>query len=447
MRAFISIVFFVSTLIFGNLVMTSTSTSTSSTPSHSSATAASTTIGEGKDTPQFDLEQWQKGPLRGGFEATCFQDYWSTLPSLVDETAASVVVDPYNFHHRMALGKYLMEQLGSTTSCWGDAMSYFGKHWYWAYLAQTDWQHRSGRFQSANAIRQEAQRHGDDMDSRMTAALVSPPYGPKIATDSWWGYMNLGFTVGVYCGAAEAGLVPQIKFSKHKKSLERDANFQKCVQHWKEFFQGPHADFVTQVENKKSLGVRAMAPFYIHLWASHSETVRAGMEGAQKASLLSKLSTEDSEFGRGWCRMVELLAAMQWSHLTLDSLMKYGAGNLPCRPLSPPVLEWLKEHRSWEYESCQNIRKLCEAKDEDLHQMAKFWGRVAGYSWIQSSFPKTLESLSHGNPVAKALTLAKVLFFAALPRTGSERAVWVSIIGMATGLFYLFTSFGEEPDF
>ena len=59
---------------------------------------------------------------------------------------------------------------------------------------------------------------------------------------SWWGYMNLDFYVALYCGAAEAGVVPTISFSDN--SLQDDVGFQTCVELWKGFWENDHATFL-----------------------------------------------------------------------------------------------------------------------------------------------------------------------------------------------------------
>jgi len=94
---------------------------TSSANSNENALLASSTSDDDK---KFDMKSWQDGGLTS-FSQTCFAEYWETLPSnliLVDSDAnpngegtnndLAIEVDPYNFKHRMALGKYIIEHTG-----------------------------------------------------------------------------------------------------------------------------------------------------------------------------------------------------------------------------------------------------------------------------------------------------------------------------------------------
>ena len=94
---------------------------TSSSNANENAPLASSTSDDDK---KFDMKSWQDGGLTS-FSQTCFAEYWETLPSnliAVDSDANPdgegtnndmvIEVDPYNFKHRMALGKYIIEHTG-----------------------------------------------------------------------------------------------------------------------------------------------------------------------------------------------------------------------------------------------------------------------------------------------------------------------------------------------
>ena len=111
------------------------------------------------------MKSWQDGGLTS-FSQTCFAEYWETLPSnliAVDSDANPdgegtnndmvIEVDPYNFKHRMALGKYIIEHTGGgdargtatsgiagststpSSGIWGKG---FTMHWYQDYLVQLE---------------------------------------------------------------------------------------------------------------------------------------------------------------------------------------------------------------------------------------------------------------------------------------------------------------------
>lgn len=341
------------------------------------------------------------------FDQTCFSEYWSDLPNVVEK---GMTVDPYNFRHRMALGKYLLENTGDE-SVWGD--QYF-KHWYWAYLAQLDWQWRSGRLSSPTKAWKEETHH---------------PIDDAIALDSWWGYMNLGFSVAVYCGAANAGLVPKIEVKNTGEvNLDKDEQFQNCVKSWQEFFEGPHTKYVEKkIDLKKNH--TAIFPFYRQLWPYHTTTVKESLLGATAMEEL--MPEDDRRFGLGWCRMVEILEAMGWSHLSLEAMLNIGASFLPSSRLdSAKTLEFLKEHRNQEYLTCVNMFTLCDTTDKEMHRICNFWKRISHYDSVQATLPGTLERLMHGNVLAKSMALGKLLLLSILPQTIVEGTIWLALVAV-----------------
>jgi hypothetical protein len=355
-------------------------------------------------TSNFDLDSWQRGGI-SSFDQTCYAEYWSNLPNVVEK---GMTVDPYNFRHRMALGKYLLENTGDE-SVWGD---HYFKHWYWAYLAQLDWQWRSGRLSSPTKAWKGAQLQ---------------PADDAIALDSWWGYMNLGFSVAVYCGAANAGLVPTIKFKNTgKMNLDEDEHFQNCVKSWQGFFEGPHTEYIEKkIDLKKNPS--SVFPLYRQLWSYHTTTVRESLLGA--TSLEELMPEDDRRFGLGWCRMVEILDAMGWSHLSLESMFNYGASFLPSSRLdSAKTLEFLKEHRNKEYLTCVNMFTLYDTTDKEIHRMCNFWKRITHYDSVQATLPTALERLMHGNALAKSTTLGQLLLLSILPQSFAEGAIWSVLI-------------------
>lgn len=354
----------------------------------------------------FRLDRWQRGGITS-FEETCFSEYWGDLPPLVGR---DVSVDPYDFLHRMALGRYLIEHTGGE-EVWGAQCR---KHWFWAYLAQMDWQWRSGRFLPAGVG--PAPDDGDE---------GAPPLVPKIAPDSWWAYMNMGFIVGAYCGAARAGVVPPVELSGN---LSDDPHFKAVVDGWCAFFSGPHAAYLSRGVDLTE-HPRAVYPLYDELWGTHSATVRNGLDGARP--LEAALPSDELKVGLGWCKMVELFDAMGWPHLSLESLMEDGAGYLPTRRLdgeSGGAMDYLREHRKKEYVTVQSLLALYDTPNETLHSMAKFWKRVSRYHSVRSTLPKTVDRVTHGSALTKLVVAFRLVGLAALPQTARECTVLLSMI-------------------
>lgn len=336
----------------------------------------------------FDMARWQAGGL-SKFSQTCFAEYWDTLT--VPKT-----VDPFNFSHRMALGKYLIDHTDDgVDSVYGSSLK--EKHWFWGYVAQLDWQRRSGRFQ-------DPQKWKDGQ--------VEYVKEDKISEHSWWGYMNLDFSVAVYCGAAEAGIVPAIQMTQHP-ALEQEG-FKKCVVLWKGFFKTTHTDFLQSHD---------FDMLYDELWPVHTNVINASLPFAQV--LLKNLPVDDATVGGGWCNMVELLSATSWPLLSLESFYKFGVGYLPTvRLAGPKTLEWLQEQRPFEYRTVQSCYQLQDTPPRVMKMSCQFWARVAWFSKARSNMPRILHVLIHGNPLEKMVYFISVLTLAMFPHSWLEASVW-----------------------
>jgi hypothetical protein len=360
----------------------------------------------GKETimvsnPKFDLAKWQKGGLTS-FSETCFAEYWDDLPPIVEKRET---VDPYDFRHRMALGKYILEHSGDET-VWGKSNF---RHWYWGYLAQLDWQWRSGRLSDPTQSFQEGTR------------------SDFIHLDSWWGYMNLGFTVAMFQAAAKAGLVPELKFSKSKMNLEKDEGFQQCVQHWEGFWNGPHKEYLAEMSNPE-MKETAIDRLYKRLWPVHSHIISSSLPGAKRMEKL--MPEEDLKAGLGWCHMVSLLDAMNWVLLSLEAVMEFGAGYLPTRRLDKESLAWLKEHRQEEYSTALSLFKLHEATPGTIEAMQGFWRRLTYFKSQRDNMPSILHTLVHGTGIEFVSTLVRVLALVISPHSKTEWAALIALIAV-----------------
>jgi hypothetical protein len=352
-----------------------------------------------------DIGRWQDGGLTS-FSETCFAEYWNELPqNLVLENEAqgdaeanngvANGVDPYNFKHRMALGKFLIENTGGA-SMWGDG---FGMHWYWGYLAQLDWQWRSGRLADPTIH---------------TNGQIQQEFDIHISMKSWFGYMNLNFSVAVYRGAAKAGLVPDIslrigggvtdeseKFNSNPNNVEADPGFIKCVSIWEAFFRGPHATFLLHHGPKRSKKERQplVDDLYRELWSTHTRIIQASLPHARPLENL--MPDFEREFGLGWCHMVELLAAMRFTLLSLDALMEHGAGYLPSLTLDNKYsheggmnMTWLLENRKNEYNAAIQMMDLHKATPRKLSFMCGFLRRLCRWEGERQNMPVTMKILT-----------------------------------------------------
>jgi len=362
----------------------------------------------------FNLDQWQAGGITS-FSQTCFAEYWHDLPSIVSDTersdnkdddiaSAAIVMDPYNFRHRMAMEKCLIEHTGGE-SIWGSMGDVkCSKHTRWGYAAQLDWQYRSGRFEDPSKWQDD-----DAPFDQITTKTDT------ISKRSWWGKMNLSFSVASYCGAADAGLVPPISLSD--ESVSNDVGFQTCVGIWKKFWETDHVAFVASYSSSKDEEERQTltVALYRALWATHTDIIKSSVQQGKDLEVI--LPKEDRNAGLGWCTMVELLSATNWPLLSLDSLCKFGAGYLPtARIAGPRTLQWLKENRRMEYTTANSLYQLKDAPEKAMSIACGFFGRVARWRFAMNNLPRSLHVLTHGNPVQKILALSRVVILAAFPR-------------------------------
>ena len=372
----------------------------------------------------FDLDQWQAGGITS-FSQTCFAEYWSTLPSIItsDDTEgiSDNLADPYDFSHRMALGKYLIEHTGGE-EIWGSAGDgYCFKHWVWGYLAQLDWQHRSGRFEDPSKWQ----------DTVLDGSSVN--YGNEISKKSWWGYVNLNFSFAAYCGAAEAGLVPTISLSD--ESLKDDVCFQTCVKLWKDFWKNDHAAFLASCSANKEKDddddEQSTLTLYRALWLTHTDIIKTSLKYSKE--LQDILPKEDRGVGLGWCNMVELLSSTNWPLLSLDALYKFGAGYLPTmRLVGPRTVQWMKENRSLEYTTINSLYQLMDTSENTMGRACRFFARVSRWRFARNKLPRTLHVLTHGNPIQKCLALTRVVVLALSPRSLLEVGATVLALSILT---------------
>jgi hypothetical protein len=376
---------------------------------------------------QFNLKDWQNGGITH-WSQTCFAEYWdkvqTRIPSLSHPTSSqstptvTVTLDPYNFDDRMELSKYLIQNTGST-EVWGEG---YTKHWYWAYLSQLDWQWRSGRYESLKNLTQ-----GDDTMERS----YKPNY--KMDSDSWIAKMNIGFTVAVYEGAVRAGLVPKVQLSSDVvdcQDLVKEKGFQQIVEFWESVWTGPHGRFV-DLATTGGLSQSSMEQAELDLarcvWAAHTKVIKTSLVHAQ--SKLTLQSPIEQDFLLGFCRMVELLDAMSSTALSLDALMKYGAGYLPSRVLrDEESLMWLKNNRFEEYKVTTTIMSLSHASTTQMSLVCLFFQRLSTWEYERKNIPLTMHILNFDNSISrKCITFLRIVVKVLCPQC-IKRLVTKSIL-------------------
>ncbi|OEU09777.1 hypothetical protein FRACYDRAFT_248035 [Fragilariopsis cylindrus CCMP1102] len=373
----------------------------------------------------FDLNRWQAGgdDVITSFSHTCFNDYWSTLPSIItandnnnNNNSNNNVVNPYDFSHRMALGKYLIEN----TNTGGEEI--------WGSNSNNDDDDDGGARSSS----------GNNNDTNFLHGYSSKHW--------FW----------VYCGAAEAGLVPKITLLRSDNDttllVQDDIGFQKSVQVWKDFWRNDHAAFIMKRkkddEDDDDDEEQSMLVLYESLWKTHKEIIQISLQYGKE--LQDILPEEDRNVGLGWCTMVDILAATNWPLLSLDSLCKFGCGYLPTKRLGPTngsqnTVQWMKINRPMEYTTINSLYQLMETPENIMNLACTFFARVSRWKVARNKLPRTVHILTHGNWIQKCLSLSRVIMLAIIPkyRASSSLLEAVGVTSMLLAAFAVFTSTGK----
>lgn len=189
--------------------------------------------------------------------------------------------DPFRFEHRMAAYRKLIDATNA-----GGLFGADNRHNpLWAWMFQLQWQCRTGRLGATT-----------DADG-------------KIDPDAPWAYGNYTLSVIPWLGAVQAGVVPRLEIadvpSPSRFRFVRDGvipdELAPSVELWRRYF--------ALVKNTQA--TTDFEPLRITLWKAHKTcldvvvTTIADIDPAPYAPL-------ELTFLRGWCRMVDYLAAAAW---------------------------------------------------------------------------------------------------------------------------------------
>jgi hypothetical protein len=399
-------------------------------------------------TASFDVDAWQSGSTKcASFDLsnTCFEDYWSKLPHLSD----GMHVDCFTFLGRMALLKYLLFDMDPAT-LWQRGDTHLQQqqqqqhqncretHWLWGYACQMDWQHRSGRFRIGL---RDAPSATDDRD--------------RISDKSWWSYMNFCFSVCIFVGAQRAGLATQLNITFDAISeglIANDAVVQRCIDAWEQLFRNGYLQYKNSIIGTNiSDGEFSKRSFLYHhkVWATHTAVIQrsVGMDPNHHANpvmadLLSLLPEPERNFGLGWCRMVDILAACCFP-TDLRTLKVDGAGFLPIQVVSDEAFSKFQKNRSaltkieqMRYASVASTHRLIHSPEIALYLVALFWKRVVRTDSVRRSMPGLLNTLTHGKSTQKAYPLLRILSLFAWPRGVAEWSLGCALLGVGIVFYF-----------
>ena len=364
-------------------------------------------------------------------QSTPFEEYWHQLPPMQKQPSSTTLsVQGHSFQGRMAVLKYLIYEMNDdSTRLWGENHEW---HWLWGYSSQLDWQHRSGRLAFGGNI----QSDNDDL----------------ISTDSWWNYMNFCFSVCILLGAYRSGVlngIEEIQLDPASQELvDNDKAVQECISAWQGMFEMAYPRYASII-TKKNVTIpsneygNARFQLQQQIWTAHTQVIcrtignasdAASCKSLRAAKLLQLLPTPEQEFGLGWCRMVEIIAACTFP-TDLVSLLQDGAGFLPLTIVTPTCLqEWqtasnLSEPEAKRWKSVQATHKLLVSSRESVSRMASICQRIVRSNTVSRSMPATIQLLSHGSPSVKLQQLGRLLYLFIRPRGMLE---WSIVAAMLT---------------
>ena len=412
----------------------------------------------------FDFDIWQIGGGKGTplpFEQSNFASYWNQIPSVVvvddgDEQTESLKVNGHSFLGRMAVYDYLIENTGYygihddddlkklkeddiLKTLWGDKRE---KHFLWGYGSILDWEARSGRLL--------------DPKSMTTQSMVDingiPP--DPISTNSWWAYVNFNFCVCILLGAMEAGVVPHHKLVLDDESqalVKNDIIVKRAIQWWAEFWKGAFTDFSHQmVANHTNINDHLYDQLYDTMntdeWTVHSKVFQyAVFDDAidcKSKELLPLMPEPEQKFAVGFCRMVDLLAALN-VRTDLVTTSENGLGYLPTYVLpkdydddiyagASTVTSAIAKKR---LKTIENLHAFSKMGKPQIQKVVSFFTKLAKWKTIRKNISQLLDDMTHGNVFQKLKGVSKLMLFFVLPSTAIEAAGWLAL-GSAVGIWY-----------
>lgn len=230
---------------------------------------------------------------------------WANAKPVVKE------LNPFSFMDRISLYKTLIDQTNRDKKFGSDNAA----NPLWGLVYQLQWQHSSGRLNSVDS-------------------------GDFIEPDSPWSFGNFTLSVIPYLGAIAAGLVDDIVVTSPQSECRFEyayghtqsdrtvpVQFKPALEDWKHVFELMQTP--QNAGNDESLR--------IVMWRAHKTSLDVAADAIRKLSP-KQYSAAEIEFLRGWCRMVDFLAAAAW-RTDHDAIMEGGIDVLPARPLEMTDLD------------------------------------------------------------------------------------------------------------
>jgi len=246
-----------------------------------------------------------EGLVPAGLKTLPLFEVWCIAPRLES------VIDPFNFLHRVAVYRRLLEATNSGERFGADNAG----NPLWGLLFQLHWQHQTHRL--------------DPLNTSLNG----------ISEDSPWGFGNFSLSIIPLLGAIRAGTLGDFSIVKPSEATQFDYAY-------------GASEEVRYIPKKFQPGVAAWCDFFLAVQISKrgddDEHLRMSLWRAHKICLdviaerIADIETtviprEELSFLRGWCRMVDYLWAAAWP-TDFHFMVERGLDALPGKILEPSDL-------------------------------------------------------------------------------------------------------------
>ena len=213
------------------------------------------------------------------------------------DTNGAIVINPWDYLHRQALYKHLIENLNDCIWLNNDSDKQYPGNIIWGLALQHGWQYRSGR-------------------------LLTNGTSTIIDKNAWWGCMNYYLSIIPYLGAMNNKLVPEISI----KLSDTDfcTSYESCVevtQPWEDFFKFLKTDMVECNTQRRTLDLHFHTPLVNRLDFNLTSRMESVLDFLWKAHIgsinyakpkfvkqLEMMSKPEGMFGSSWAQLVDLIA-------------------------------------------------------------------------------------------------------------------------------------------
>ncbi|KAL3822047.1 hypothetical protein ACHAXA_007840 [Cyclostephanos tholiformis] len=217
-----------------------------------------------------------------------------------------------------------------------------------------------------------------------------------------------------------------------RKLVECDESVQKSIDSWCRFFRGGYSNYKAAMLSSKNSNYNS-GPFdreserfqlQKEIWKAHVEVIQNNRGNKRSEELLTHMPHAERDFGQGWARMVEILAACVFP-TDLVTLTYDGAGFLPTEVLtdecwadltSRDKSKQLTGPQKYRFASVLATHNLVKMPAPMLRMIVLFWGRVVRTHQTSRTMPATVVKLVHGSSLVKLGQALRVLGLFLQPR-------------------------------